>query len=261
MAAVTGYLYFLDGVDQLPAGVQLGKLQNQMKRRRIERHPAEGVIHLDQARQEIPRILEYYNQLPLPAENDHYNRRLSLLRDRAFVNLLYTTAARLSELIALDRKTVRNGDSNYAIIMGKGNKPRTIYIQPYAQQALRAYLNERKDGNPALFISHSRNANRARLSGTSAHKIVKKAVKALGLHETISAHDFRHYRATQLLRDGMPLEVIQEYLGHSDIATTRGIYAPVLGRHVVAEWLGNVDISPEEAIEKLSETSDETATF
>jgi integrase/recombinase XerD len=98
-----------------------------------------------------------------------------------------------------------------------------------------------------LFIAHSRNARNARLSVTSAHNVVKRAVKALGLHEGISAHDFRHYRATQLLREGMPLEVVQEYLGHSDISTTRGVYAPVLGVHVVSEWLDNVDISPQEA--------------
>jgi site-specific recombinase XerD len=77
--------------------------------------------------------------------------------------------------------------------------------------------------------------------------VVKKAVRALGLHESLSAHDFRHYRATQLLREGMPIEVVQEFLGHTDISTTRGIYAPVLGVQVVSEWLDNVDVAPETA--------------
>ena len=72
-------------------------------------------------------------------------------------------------------------------------------------------------------------------------------MKALHLHGSLSAHDFRHYRATQLLREGMPLEVVQEFLGHSDISTTRSVYAPVLGVHVVSEWLDNVDVPPEEA--------------
>ena len=247
IAAVIGYLNFLDGVDELPEGVQLGKLQRQMARRQIERNQAETVIDLDLARQSIPQIVSYYDELPLPPENDRYNRRLSLLRDRALVKVLYSTAARISEVVALNRRNVDNGRAEYATIMGKGSKPRTIHMRDYARLAIANYLVERRDANPALFIAHSHNARNARLSVTSAHNIVKKGVMALGLHDSLSAHDFRHYRATQLLREGMPLEVVQEYLGHSDISTTRTVYAPVLGVHIVSEWLDNVDISPEEA--------------
>lgn len=247
ISAVTGYLNFLDGQDQLPENVQLGKLQRQLSRRQVDRNQAETVIDLDHARQSIPHIIKYYDQLPLPAENDKYNRRLSLLRDRALVNVLYSTAARISEVVGLNRQNVDNGRAAFAIITGKGNKPRTIHIRDYAQKEIRAYLNERIDSNPALFVAHSRNARSARLSITSAHNIVKKAVNALHLHPSLSAHDFRHYRATQLLREGMPLEVVQEFLGHSDISTTRNIYAPVLGVHVVSEWLDNVDMTPTDA--------------
>jgi len=246
-AAVVGYLNFLDGIDALPPGVQLGKLQRQMARRQIDRNQAETVIDLDLARQDIPLIIEYYDELPLPPDNDRYNRRLSLLRDRALVKVLYSTAARISEVVALNRSNVDRGQAQFATIMGKGNKPRTIHLRDYARRSIKAYLAERVDANPALFIAHSRNAGNARLSVTSAHNIVKKAVKAVGLNNNLSAHDFRHYRATQLLREGMPLEVVQEYLGHSDISTTRSVYAPVLGVHVVGEWLDNVDITPQEA--------------
>lgn len=246
-AAVIGYLHFLDGLDNLPNGIQLGKLQRQLARRQIDRNQAETVIDLDLARQSVPRIIEYYDQLPLPSENDRYNRRLSLLRDRALVKVLYSTAARISEVVALNRNNVDRGHAEFATITGKGNKPRTIHLRSYARQAIIAYLNERGDANPALFIAHSRNARNARLSVTSAHNVVKRAVKALNLHDSLSAHDFRHYRATQLLREGMPLEVVQEYLGHADISTTRGVYAPVLGVHIVSEWLDNVDVSPQEA--------------
>jgi integrase/recombinase XerD len=154
----------------------------------------------------------------------------------------------LSEVISLNRSNVDHGRAKHATVTGKGRKPRTIYIQEYARQAILSYLVERSDTNPALFVAHSRNAKNARLSTTSAHNVVKKAVKALNLHEGLSAHDFRHYRATQLLREGMPIEVVQEFLGHSDISTTRGIYAPVLGVQIVSEWLDNVDVSPEEAV-------------
>lgn len=248
-AAIVGYLHYLDGLDVLPETVQLGKLQRQLARRQIERSQAESVIDLDLARQSVPLIINYYNQLPLPPENDRYNRRLSLLRDRALVKVLYSTAARISEVVALSRHNVDHGRSEYATITGKGNKPRTIHMRSYARRAIQVYLAERLDSNPALFVAHSRNAGNARLSVTSAHNIVKRAVKALNLHPSLSAHDFRHFRATQLLREGMPLEVVQEFLGHADVSTTRNVYAPVLGMHIVGEWLDNVDITPEKAAE------------
>lgn len=250
LAAVTGYLNYLDGQDKLPEGVQLGKLQRQLSRRQVERNQAESVIDLDDARQDIPQIVAYYLEQPLPPENDAYNRRLSLLRDRALVQTLYSTAARISEVIALNRNNVDQGRARHATITGKGGKPRTIHLRAYAREAIRAYLAERADNNPALFVAHSRNALNARLSVTSAHNVVKKAVKALGLHGSLSAHDFRHYRATQLLREGMPLEVVQEFLGHADISTTRSIYAPVLGVQVVDEWLDNMDIAPDVAAQE-----------
>lgn len=248
MAAVTGYLNYLDGHDRLPDAVQLGKLQRQIARRQIERNQAENVIDLDIARQDVPRIVAYYDSLPLPHENDAYNRRLSLLRDRAIVKMLYSTAARISEVVSLNRANVGNGRAAYATIIGKGNKGRTLHIRAYARESVVAYLAERRDANPALFVSHSRNSTSARLSITSVHKVVKRAVKALALHESLSAHDFRHYRATQLLRAGMPLEVVQEFLGHADVTTTRNIYAPVLGVQVVTEWLDNLDVSPKDAL-------------
>ena len=252
MASVIGYLHFLDGLDQLPKGVQLGKLQRQLARRQIERSQAESVIDLDSYRLKMPLIVDYYDSLPLPEMNDIYNRRLSLLRDRAIVGALYSTAARLSEVLSLNRSNVDNGKAKYATITGKGGRARTIHLRSYARDQIRAYLAERADGNPALFVAHSRNANKARLSTTSAHKIIKRAVHALDLHPSLSAHDFRHYRATQLLREGMPIEVVQEYLGHADISTTRSIYAPVLGVHIVSEWLDNLDLAPSHAVVNLN---------
>jgi site-specific recombinase XerD len=257
MSAVTGYLHFLDGQDQLPRNTQLGKLQRQLARRQIERNQAETVIDMDTARQAVPQIVAYYGELPLPSSNDRFNRRLSLLRNRALVNVLYSTAARLSEVVALNRSNVDHGNANYAAITGKGGRPRTLYVRDYAQNSIRVYLQERLDTNPALFVAHSRNARGARLSATSAHNIIKRAVRALGLHQSLSAHDFRHFRATQLLREGMPIEVVQEFLGHTDISTTRGIYAPVLGVQVVSEWLDNVDVAPQQAaVVEKTETTD-----
>jgi site-specific recombinase XerD len=244
LAAVMSYLHFLDGLDKCPAGIQLGKLAQQRRRRHSERSQAAAVVDKDEARQAIPEVVAYYLNLPLPTENDRYNRRLSLLRDRALVNVLYSTAARLSEVLGLNRSQVAHGRAQTATIIGKGGRPRTLHLMPYAQAAIQAYLAARTDMNPALFISHSHNAHQARLTQSGAHNVIKKAVKAQQLDPSLSAHDFRHYRATQLLRDGMPLEVVQELLGHADVSTTRGIYAPVLGVQVVREWLDNMDRRP-----------------
>ncbi len=226
-AALVGYLNFIDQRDALPNGVELEVLQAQMAAKRVGRDSAETVLDFDKSRQHIPSIIRYYEQLPLPRQNDRYNRRLSLLRDRALIHTLYSTAARISELVSLDRESVRNGSAKTVTIDSSG-KLRDLTFEPYAQTSIRAYLRERNDENPALFIAHSRNAGEARLSITSVHNVVKRAVRALNLNASLSAHDFRHYRATQLLREGMSLADIQELLGHSDIATTRNIYSPVL---------------------------------
>lgn len=257
LSAIIGYLNYLDGQNSLPAGVQLGKLQRQISQRQIERNVAENVIDLDEIRQTIPQIIAYYDELPLPSGEDTYGRRLSLLRDRALVHVLYSTAARISEVTAINRNNVNQGRAQHVIITGKGNKSRTLYLRDYARQAIRAYLAERSDRNPALFVAHSRNANAARISITAVHQTIKKAVKVLKLYEGLSAHDFRHFRATQLLRAGMPLEVVQEYLGHADISTTRGIYAPVLGTQIVTEWLDNLDITPDQALHIQQENASE----
>lgn len=244
MAAISGYLHYLDGQNMLPPAVQLGKLQRQLARRQVERNPAENVLDLDDARRRIPEIVAYYDRKVLPPADDPYERRLVVLRNRALVHTLYSTAARISEVVALNRSNVDQGRARHASIVGKGSKPRTIHIREYAQLAIQAYLAARTDNNPALFVAHSRNTGNSRLSVTSAHTVVKKAVSALGLHSALSAHDFRHFRATQLLREGMPIEVVQEFLGHADISTTRGIYAPVLGVQIVDEWLDNMDVPP-----------------
>lgn len=75
------------------------------------------MVDKDEARQGMPAIVAYYDNLPLPAGNDRYNRRLSLLRDRALVNVLYSTAARLSEVLALNRSQVGHGRAQTATII------------------------------------------------------------------------------------------------------------------------------------------------
>ena len=74
-----------------------------------------------------------------------------------------------------------------------------------------------------------------------------RAMEKAGINKPGAVHILRHSAATALLEAGANIREVQEFLGHSDISTTRSVYAPVLGVHVVSEWLDNVDITPEEA--------------
>jgi site-specific recombinase XerD len=256
MAALLSFCSYLVGIDRLPPGLSLEKVRERLKRqRKTALRPSSKVVNLDTIRQQVPLIVDYYCTLPLPSSgNDPYNRRLSLLRDRALVTVLYSTAVRISEAVALDRKHVANGQAEDVLITGKGGRTRTIHFLDYARQSIRAYLVERTDSNPALFVSHSRRANGKRLTTRSVQRMVETAVAALNLDASLTPHDFRHYRATELLREGVPVEVVQEYLGHADISTTRSVYAPIIGKNIVKEWLDILE-GPMERAAQLKETS------
>ena len=247
MAAVISFLSYLAAIDREPPGIRLSNLRERMKRqRKTSKAASANVTELDLARQQIPRIVKYYDDLPLPplGQKDPYYRRLALLRDRAIVHTLYSTVLRVSELVALNRELVGNGRLDYVQITGKNKRTRSVHFSPHARQAIRAYLSERLDKNPALFVAHSRRANGTRLSPRSVEAIVKTAVKALDLSHALSPHDFRHYQATKMLRDGVPIEVVQELLGHANISTTRGVYAPTIGEKVLRKHIATLDFDP-----------------
>lgn len=252
LAALMGYLNELEASRMLPAEVRLGELRARF-RKSIHRKARESsrVVALDRARQDVPRIVRYFDTLPLPSEDqgDSSSNRLIVLRNRAIVNTLYSTAMRVEETLQLNRDVVRDGLANNALIVGKGERTRAIHLQDYAREAIQAYLAERDDDSPALFISHSRKDRSGRITQRTVQRIINEAVKALGLNKALSPHDFRHYKATLLLRRGMSLASLQEYLGHTDISITRRIYAPVLGIDIVRQELGECDLPPAEAVD------------
>ena len=135
--------------------------------------------------------------------------------------------------------------------MGKGGKQRFIYLTRLAGKAIRDYVTERQDTHPPLFISHSGSRGR-RLSKVSIWQTVKRAASALQMD--VSPHDFRHFRARQMLDEGAPLEAIQEILGHSDISTTRKVYA-IYSRQSVREIFSRTTLTPEEALEHVDPES------
>jgi site-specific recombinase XerD len=175
----------------------------------------------------IPRIVTYYDSIPLPPpdEKNGKRKRLNILRARAIVHTLYASAGRVSEVASLTREAVLDGRKSEVRITGKGNKDRLLLLTKEAQQAIAAYCREREDNYPGLFISHGRDVGKTLGRGT-LWSVVKKAAKELGLFKGTSPHAFRHFRAQQLLHEGMDLDVLQAYLGHADISTTRRIYAP-----------------------------------
>jgi integrase len=252
MAGVLRYIAYLVEMEEPPARMDAAKLQATLKnrRRRVRIDPAATAVSLDSERIEaIPAIVRYHRERPIPPRSakDHYNRRLIALRDRAFVYMLYATAARLFEILGLRRRDalIKRGDAwtlNGRInIRGKGNKSRFLIIPPEVfdevETAVIAYVRERTDKGGYLFVSHSRRSHGQQLSKPSANQIIKEAVRALELPDSLSPHDFRHYQAARLLRQGKRLEVVQEYLGHKDPSTTRRIYAPILGADVVEKEL------------------------
>lgn len=249
-AAVVGYLSYLEWIQELPAHLNMAHLRQLLGRQVSGTYGQETDVagRVEDIEALIPQVAAHFNEMPLPPAQDENSQRqrLILLRNRAVVNVLWSTALRVSELHQLTRQMVRHGRAEKVRIVGKRHKPRTVQLRPYAQAAIAAYLAARQDSSPYLFISHSRSYPQARLSVRGLQRVVEQAVQALGVDETrrVSVHDFRHFRAMQLLKAGVPLEVVQEYLGHEDIATTRNIYAPVLGEDFVARYLEEKDIAP-----------------
>ena len=144
------------------------------------------------------------------------------VRDRAILELLYATGARVSEVVDLDIDDLV--DPTMIRLFGKGQKERLVPVGRYAQRALENYLVRTRpqlaakgSGTPAVFL----NQRGGRLSRQSIWQILTDAAAAAGLTEEISPHTLRHSFATHLLEGGADVRVVQELLGHSSVATTQ----------------------------------------
>ena len=147
------------------------------------------------------------------------------IRNRALIELLYATGARVSEIVQLDVSDVGRGDSSVTVkVRGKGGKDRLVPVGTFAQRALDQYLTRsrpslnRKLTEKALFLNENRGS---RLSRQSAWQIVLDSAKRSGLNRAISPHALRHSFATHLLDGGADIRVVQELLGHSSVTTTQ----------------------------------------
>ena len=157
------------------------------------------------------------------------------LRDRAILETFFSTGMRISELVALDRKQISDSlkkDELELSITGKGRKTRTVYFSKRTLRWLSRYLNGRKDDDSALFVNYRapKDASR-RLTARSIQKRVKKYAVAAGLPQDTTPHVLRHSFATDLLRKGVDIRILQEFLGHSSITATQ-IYTHVTDKQL-----------------------------
>ena len=156
------------------------------------------------------------------------------IRDRALLEMLYSTGARLTELLDLDVDDL-DREQRMLLVRGKGGKERIVPLGRPALQAVERYLvrarpSLNKKGSPALFL----NNRGARLGRQSGFKIVAQAADAAGLQH-VSPHSLRHSFATHLLEGGADIRVVQELLGHASVATTQ-IYTKVSPEHLREIW-------------------------
>ena len=158
------------------------------------------------------------------------------IRDRAILELLFSSGLRVSELTKLERDHV-NLKRREFMVRGKGEKDRPIFISTGAAKWIGLYLEKRKDNTTPLFIRYSGNkkidtsGNFQRLTVRSVQRLVSRYALLAGITKHVSPHTLRHSFATDLLMNGADLRSVQAMLGHSNISTTQ-IYTHVTDPHL-----------------------------
>ena len=162
--------------------------------------------------------------------------KLSSLRDKALVMLLFSSGLRVSELVSLDRDHVNTKRREFTV-RGKGQKDRPVFISQRASEIIEQYLRKRTDNLLPLFISYSKNVissndgNYRRLSPRSIQRMIEKHAKLAGITKHVSPHTLRHSFATDLLINGADIRSVQAMLGHSNISTTQ-VYTHITDKHL-----------------------------
>ena len=153
-------------------------------------------------------------------------------RDKAILEVLFSTGLRVSELVSLNREHVNIKQGEFGII-GKGGRARVVFLTDSAKLWLQNYLDGRKDAYSPLFIRYSGpkakeglTNEKSRLTSRSVERMVNKYQKKAGILFRIGPHVLRHSFATDLLENGADIRSVQEMLGHKNISTTQ-IYTHV----------------------------------
>lgn len=189
-----------------------------------------------------PRIPKFLNedQVEDLVKVQDLNKK-SGIRDRAILEMLFSTGMRISELTNLNRDDVSNQvlDKREFAVIGKGRKVRTVYLSKAAVKWVKQYLSTRRDNFKPLFVRYSGKSmedkdptgESLRLTPRSVQRMVKKYARMAGLSVDVTPHVLRHSFATDLLMAGADLRSVQELLGHSDVSTTQ-IYTHVTNKHL-----------------------------
>ncbi|MFA4815272.1 MAG: site-specific tyrosine recombinase/integron integrase [Candidatus Gracilibacteria bacterium] len=149
-------------------------------------------------------------------------------RNRAMLEMLYSTGLRVSELVSLNRSQVDLERREFTV-RGKGRKPRIVFLSERCVHWLQVYFADRTDNWEPVFISFSRNrtdenlglGEKRRLTAYTVEEVVRQAGRLAGLGKKVTPHVIRHSFATDLLHNGADIRSVQEMLGHASITTTQ----------------------------------------
>jgi integrase len=239
IAGVQNWFQFLDDYGWLPGEFKLAKakriVRDELRGRPSRSGPPSPPEHIEE-------VIYYYDALELPkhlrkpeVDQDRVRRwELTRLRNRALSHALAETGGRISEILSLNlddfpERYLHKQEVLRVEVIGKGGH--AYYLRFFdSLPAIRDYIHARGSdlrairGDVPLFVSHDPRYDGSRMSRIVAWRIVQRAARALGLR-SITPHDFRHWRATQLINAGHSLDVVQDYLGHRSVETTRSYYA------------------------------------
>ncbi len=184
--------------------------------------------------EELNRLLEA--PLNILKNSKNKNSEIKILRDKAILELFFSTGLRLSELCSLNRDLDLTKDE--FSIRGKGEKVRVVFLSESAKKAIREYLKERTDFEESLFVQYSNSSTSKkttkesnRLTPRSIERIVKFYAIAAGISKKVTPHIIRHSFATDLLSNGADIRSVQMMLGHANIATTQ-IYTHITDKQL-----------------------------
>tara|TARA_B100000508_G_scaffold60333_1_gene47090 strand:- start:134792 stop:135760 length:969 start_codon:yes stop_codon:yes gene_type:complete len=245
---VWDYRLYLARTHKTPSGEYLGKksqnyylialraLLNYFTDRDIESLPSSKIKLAKQKSEETISFLDIQDIEKMVAVPDIKTPKG--IRDRAIMELFFSSGMRVSELAALDvdqlsflqdNSTTRTYELS---IVGKGKHIRTIFISPRAAKWLRDYLKTRRDVAKPLFVNfRSKDPDNVRLSVRSMQKLISRCATLAGISKKVTPHTLRHTYATDLLTHGADLRSVQELLGHKNVATTQ-VYTHVTNKRL-----------------------------
>jgi len=184
-----------------------------MREGEVKSNPAVSLIY-PRMDKNLPKFLteaEVMKILNVPTDSGIWS-----MRDKAILEMFYSTGMRVAELVTLKKENV-DIISGFAKVKGKGRKERLVPLGEPAIQSLKRFLDMRTDRNQSIFI----NQKGGTLTDRGVRDIVERYIRKSALNLKVSPHVFRHSFATHLLNRGADLRSVQELLGHSSIATTQ----------------------------------------